>query len=73
MASKKKVSLNDYELSTTLGTGKVFNIKFRIFWQSETLQEQEDWGVLCNEDPKESRYYQVKASRSCHFREHNFS
>jgi hypothetical protein len=23
MASKKKVSLNDYELSTTLGTGKV--------------------------------------------------
>lgn len=57
MASKKKVSLNDYELSTTLGTGKAKNLCLRIFWEGETLQKQEDWGVLCNEDSKESRYY----------------
>ena len=57
MASKKKVSLNDYELSTTLGTGKNNESYFgRILWESETLQEQEDRGVLCYENPKEGRY-----------------
>ena len=63
MASKKKVSLNDYELTTTLGTGKNNKCYLeRIFWKSETLQEQEDRRVLCYEDPKESRYNKVKAS-----------
>ena len=57
MASKKKVSLNDYELTTTLGTGKDKECYFkRLLWESETLQKQEDRGVLCYENPKESRY-----------------
>jgi hypothetical protein len=30
MASKKKVELNDYELSTTLGTGKKDLTTYRI-------------------------------------------
>ena len=44
MASKKKVSLNDYELTTTLGTGKVFkkgNSSFyhinRFIWACKAL------------------------------------
>ena len=30
MASKKKVSLNDYDLTTTLGTGNFFSLIFKV-------------------------------------------
>lgn len=38
MASKKKVSLNDYDLTTTLGTG---NLSFDIAFQ--VLSVESDW------------------------------
>ncbi|MCP3666195.1 MAG: hypothetical protein GY696_27460 [Gammaproteobacteria bacterium] len=54
MASKKKINLNDYELSTTLGTGKTSPLTSKRFiWQSTTDQKQKDWGILRNEDPQE--------------------
>jgi len=38
MASKKKVALGDYEMTTTLGTGKLGYLltAIRVFWKSQT-------------------------------------
>ena len=72
MASKKKVSLSDYELGTTLGTGMFFfqllehvrwklMVKqyFRFIWKSHVGKEQEDWWILRYETAKEGRYYKA--------------
>jgi len=60
MASKKRVSLQDYDLTTTLGTGTVqFNSqnRCRILWTSEIGKKQEIRRVLCDEDSQKGRHH----------------
>ena len=59
MASKKKVNLHDYELSTTLGTGFKLNdlTFFRFFWTCPSLPQQKNWRVFCHENLEKGRYY----------------
>jgi hypothetical protein len=73
MASKKKINLADFDLLTTLGTGKACKKLdlLRFFRQSASVQKQEDWRVLRDEDPKEGRHYQAQAGGPRHFREHH--
>lgn len=79
MASKKKVSLNDYDLTTTLGTGMLFTDaaftsvggdkltmnQYRVIWQSEAGEEQEIRGVLRHENIEEVRHYKTETGGSC--------
>ena len=71
MASKRKVALSDYDMTTTLGTGKSLDLnRYRLIWKSATDEEQEDWRVLRHEDFKEGRYYQAETGRPCDIRKH---
>jgi len=58
MASKKKINLGDFDLSTTLGTGtNATDLTSRLIRESEALQEQKDRRILCDEDLEKSRYH----------------
>lgn len=73
MASKKKVALSDYDMTTTLGTGiynRVFDVCLRFIRKSQIGPKQENRWILCNEDFKKSRYNKAKISWSCNFRKH---
>jgi hypothetical protein len=76
MASKKKVNLSDYDLTTTLGTGRSQEASLSALYHSHALYrfirsraalpEQEVRGVLCYEDLEEGRHYQAETSGPCH-------
>lgn len=75
LTQKRHVNLTDYELTTTLGTGKsqiiskqsFFLHVNRFIWSSPFVQKQEEWGVLRYEAVKESRHHQASSSGSCYF------
>ncbi len=72
MASKRKVALSDYEMTTTLGTGKLMRVDVcRVFWESEAVSPQENGRVLCHEDPQKGRHHQAQAGRSRYLRKHH--
>jgi len=54
MASRKKVTLSDYDMTTTLGTGNPFRFNlFRVLWKGEASQKQEDRGFFRYENFEE--------------------
>ena len=73
LAVRHKVVLSDYELTTTLGTGKQNHPfvwgKSRLFWTCDVGQAQEDRRVLRDEAFEKGRHYQVTTGRSCNLRE----
>ncbi len=73
MASKRKVALSDYDMTTTLGTGIAIlkSNDARVFRKSQTVEKQKDWRVLCHEDFEKGRYHQAQAGGPCNLREHN--
>ena len=65
LTQKRHVNLADYELTTTLGTGKpteCLNVS-RFIRQSASCKKQEERRVLRDEATQESRYNQTASSR----------
>ena len=52
ISSKRKCDLNDYELTTTLGTGKLtkYLLPARLFRSCHACQEQEDRRIFRHEE-----------------------
>ena len=67
LAVRHKVTLTDYELTTTLGTGKfsTSSHKHRVVRACDARQAQEDRRVLRDEATEEGGYYQVTTSGPC--------